>query len=908
MKTLTEKFLQICRDSSSREVMRLKTPVGWRFFRYKDLLDQSLKVAFWLKEKGFQKDCKAALILDNSPQWPVVYFGILLAGGAAVPLDSQSKTKDLEIFINDSQTDFIFIENKIMAAAPRFLSGKKTIVVCEKQKVTQQFISLEEILSGHLPADLSWLPAVEAQDTASVIYSSGTTSYPKGIELSHENFLSNFESLNLLKICSSKDCFISILPLFHAYAFMATLIFPLFLGARIIYPKTMKSSELASIIKESSVSIIVGVPELFNNIHKTITEKLKTLPWIVKLLLELLTVLGWQIRKKTGKNILRFIYYSAHQRFGESLRYLVSGGAKLDPKTAEGLEQLGFTVIEGYGLAETSPIVTLNLADNAKIGSVGKPLPGVEVKIIHPNSDGVGEIAIRGKNVMKGYYGKPEETSKVIRQGWFYSGDLGSIDDDGYLTIKGRLKEMLVLSSGKNVFPDEVESYYVRGSFVKELGVFLSEEDQLLRAVIFPDFENFKKSGQVNLKEKIKWDLENISREMPSYKRIMGFTLTKEELPKTRLGKIKRYELAEIYKKEITKFGVRDVTEAVKEKNKILHTPTGEKVGGFLKETLSIRHEIYALDHLEIDLGLDSLLRVEVVSGLEKLFRIRLPDEALGEILTVYDLIVRINHILFKEGSIEYLDYEGRESWHEVLNKIDEHEFEDIDLEPDFFNEFFGSFIKMVCWLVFKVSCRLKIIDKKNLPSKGPYIICCNHASFLDAFVLFSSLSDRELTQTYFMGLKEIFNLPYFRWAIRMARLIPIDPASEMIKSMKAASFVLKHEKILCVFPEGQRSIDGEVVPFKKGIGILIKELNIPVVPAAIYGTHIAWPRAVKRPKPYPIKIIFGKPLSAQEILKDKNPKANMDVYKLVSDRLRQEVVRLWDKLKEEKTAFVKEG
>ena len=215
--------------------------------------------------------------------------------------------KDLKIFIDDAGADFIFIENKIMAADPQSLGGKKTVIVPEKQKVTSQYISLEEILGDYSLFDASLLPAVGPDDTASIIYTSGTTSYPKGIELSHENFLTNFEGLASLKICGANDCFVSVLPLFHAYAFMATLIFPLLIGAKIVYPRTMKSGELISIIKESSVSIIVGVPELFNNIFKAIDEKIKALPWAVQSLLGLLTALGWYLRKKTGKNILRFI-------------------------------------------------------------------------------------------------------------------------------------------------------------------------------------------------------------------------------------------------------------------------------------------------------------------------------------------------------------------------------------------------------------------------------------------------------------------------------------------------------------------------------------------------------------------------------------------------------------------------
>ena len=284
----------------------------------------------------------------------------------------------------------------------------------------------------------------------------------------------------------------------------------------------------------------MGVPQLYHLLHKAIFEKIPN-PLILLPVLKA----GNLARKALRLNLNKILLKKLHQKFGSSLRFFASGGARLDPKVGRGLTLLGFTILEGYGLTETSPVVTFNPLKRVRIGSVGPPIPEVKIKINNPNRANIGEILIQGPNVMKGYYKKPKETLEVLKEGWFYSGDLGFIDKKGYLHLTGRSKEIIVLSSGKNIYPEEIENHYLKSPYIKEMCVLETTSAGLssLYAVVFPNVDYFRKTREINIQGKIRWILENLSKELPSYKRIMGFAIAKEELPKTRLGKLKRYEI-----------------------------------------------------------------------------------------------------------------------------------------------------------------------------------------------------------------------------------------------------------------------------------------------------------------------------------------------------------------------------
>ena len=336
-----------------------------------------------------------------------------------------------------------------------------------------------------------------------------------------------------------------------------------------------------------------------------------------------------KIKMATGINPGKVIFKSAHRALGKQFRFFASGGAKLNPEVMLDLEALGFTVLEGFGLTETSPVVTFNSPHmKRKPGSAGKPLPTAEIKIISPETrkeagdTEEGEIVIRGPMVMKGYYRNPGTTEQVLRNGWFYSGDLGYLDEDCYLFITGRLKEVIVLSSGKNIYPDEVEEQYSKIPLIKEICVMGLEERGIiesLQAIIVPDFEYAKKAQIGNLREALKWEINNVSLHLPQYMRIRGYTIHADPLPRTPLGKLRRFMVKDLIKAKSEKLKVK--SEIDKE---LLEDEIGSKVVNCLTPFLKEKINIQSTDNLELDLGLDSLARIELVVALEEAFSVKL--------------------------------------------------------------------------------------------------------------------------------------------------------------------------------------------------------------------------------------------------------------------------------------------
>ncbi len=884
---LHEKFKEI--SSQSPAGIAIKSPAlsGEISFTLGDIYNLSQKVAGWLQKEKVVKGERVAIILTNCPEWISIYFGILFCGAIAVPLDPQTKPEELGNFLKDSQAKVAFISEDLASSFNKAGFAGKTVIANK--------IDRELALGILAPVSVSF------EDIASILYTSGTTAIPKGVMLSHKNFSANFNSIKRLKLASSKDCFLSLLPFYHAYAFMATLIFPLFLGAKIVFPPSLKSQELTKCMREESVTMLVAVPELFFNLHQAIFDKIKSLPFSLRVFVNYLLALNYWLRRITKINLGKLFFAKIHSQIGEKLRFMVSGGARLEPKVAVDLFKLGFNVLEGYGLTETSPIVSFNPARKPEFGSVGKVLAGVEVKIINPDKDGIGEVAIRGENVFKGYYNQPEETGNVKRDNWFYSGDLGFLGRGNYLYLTGRSKEVIVLSSGKNIYPEEIESYYNKTKTVKELGVLEVKDDRgivSLQAVVVPNLDYFKIAEGGNIYGKIKWEFENISYTLPTYKRISGFILTKDDLPRTRLGKLKRFAVKERYLKDISlkqETKARPQEEISAEDLKLLNSSFGKKIIEFVKNTLSLKENPGLEDHLELDLGVDSLTKVELVAGLEKLFHISIPDKLAQEIMNVRQVILRVGQLLSNREGPGFKPGAWEPSWENLLSVEPAKEIKkNINLHPSILNRLLTLAVTKILFMVFRIFFCLRVFGRNNIPSRGHFIFCVNHASYLDGLIVAAAMPFRVEINLYFIGWKQIFEHPSLKWSNKMARLVPIDSSAELMSTMQVASFLLQNKKNICIFPEGQRTIDGKIKEFKKGVGILVKELDATVIPVAIKGAFEAWPRIKRFPSLHPIKVIFGKPVTAEELLGRIPAGSTVDKYELIAQSLREEVVRLF--------------
>ncbi|MFC1570775.1 AMP-binding protein [Candidatus Omnitrophota bacterium] len=870
MNTLKERFERSVRDNAERTAIHIKRQGTWQEVSYGDLSRKVDSLGSFLSEEGIKKGDRIALLMKNRLEWPVVFFGAAISGIISVPINPGSTLEETKNIIKDSECSIIFTDGNLIEFT---------------EEVRRECPSVEKIISVDskifenalkIPPGDKIHPAIGPDNMACILYTSGTTASPKGVMLTHGNLVSNCDSQYKLNIVRNTDSVTSILPLQHAYPLTVTMILPLLSGSRIAYPATMRPEDIQEAITETKATVFVAVPQIFSSVYQRIDEAVGKMFLPVRILVKIMTAFLYRLRKSTKINLSRWLFRGIHKKFGRSLRFFVSGGAKLDEDVAWGLFKYGFTVLEGYGLTETSPVLSMNPPKKEKIGSVGRALPDVELKIADKNEKDIGEVLARGPNIMKGYYKRKDATDSVIKGGWFHTGDLGYIDEEGYLFLTGRKKDVIVMSSGVNVYPEEVEEVYGELASVKEICVFDvpvkrgKEEGTALWAVVVPDLEYFKKYGEIYLKEGIKERFKNISNKLPSHMHLMGFSITLDELPRTLLGKVKRFALREEYSAKTLEEGQGPKEEPSAEDLEILEKGTGEKITKYLAKQTGLKRKIIPSDFLELDLGVDSLRRIELASALENIFGVEIKDEILGEAFTVRDLILGVEGVLSGGAPLKKATGEGPPlsvSWAEVLKELPREEnLGKIDLKPGFIS-WLGGFIFMgIVKMIFRIFYSLKVEGRENLPAGGAYILYANHTSYLDGLIVASALPETPKLDMFFVGFRPYFNVPIVRNLVKIGRVIPLDFSTHLLESMKSSFYVLKNGKALCLFPEGMRSLDGKLLKFRKGFGILSKESDAKLVPLVIKGAFEAWPRDSKFPKRYPIKVKIGKALEVKRL------------------------------------------
>ena len=468
---------------------------------------------------------RVVIFMENRPEWISGLFAVLFSGGIAVPVDYLLTEEELFNILKDSQPKYLITDSKNLELSKKAASKMgyhvKLINVdgVEWKEGNVQFIERKK------------------DDVILILYTSGTTGNPKGVMLTLGNLDHNVRAVEKLGFLRPDDRFVAILPFHHTYPLMATVALPATLGLTLVFIEKLTPSDILSTINDQGVTIMVGVPKLYHVIHHNIMAEIGKLPLHRRKLVEAALKL---FRRGAPKAVKKKFFSKVHERIGKNLRFMISGGAKLSEEVWRDLEAMGFDVLEGYGLTETAPLVSVNRPGKKRIGSAGLPVDEVEVKVTE-----TGEIAVRGPNVMKGYYNKPEETQKVIRDGWFYTGDLGFIDEEGFIYITGRAKEVIVLESGKNVYPEDIEIELLKSPYILEAGIFY--QDGRLRALIRPDFELLVEKGVSDVKSFVKKEISRLLRGFPPYKKIKEFKVVDRELPRTRIGKLRRFLLPKVW-------------------------------------------------------------------------------------------------------------------------------------------------------------------------------------------------------------------------------------------------------------------------------------------------------------------------------------------------------------------------
>jgi len=778
---------------------------------YKEVYDLSIRIACFLEKNGVKNGDNVLLIAPNSPYWVCIFWGVVLRGARLVPLNTQMTSETVRKIIQQTEAKIIF---KFLHYTQEFPAGLK-------------IFDIELIKEDIAEIDYSNFKKSE-DDLIQILYTSGTTGDPKGVMLSHNNIASNVSQLNNIIPISPSDRFLSILPLSHIFEQVVGFLLPFQSGAKIVYAHS--PALVGELLQEYHITKMAAVPEflklIMNKIEAEVERKKSRQSFNTAIALS--HVIGI-------KAIQRLIFFPIHKQFGGKLRTVASGGAPLDKELEKKWSALGVHLLQGYGLTETSPIVSCNTYTEHRMGSVGKVLPGVEVKIAEdlPAQAG-GEILVKGPNVFQGYFKDEEKTEKFFTSdGWFRTGDIGEFDKEGFLYIKGRKKYIILGSGGQNVYPDDIEFELNKISEVKDscvVGLEKSGGVVEIHAVLLID--TLLDSQRV---EKI---INQANKNLASYQRITGWSVWPEEnFPRSATRKVKKEEVIHwLREKEEKHAFVKDSEGKGKTQlASLLAEITGVQIVRIKDGTNIVR-----------ELNLDSLLRVELVARIEERFGMTIDEFKITPTTTVSDLEKMIKtaepkkRITFKHGPI---------SWWATFNRM--------------FGQLFWIFP------LTRTFVKLKVEGKENIKNLSlPAIFMPNHLSVLDSVVILMALP---FTIRKKIALAAAYDLFYegkyasISWLLELFfNIFPFQRREyENIRTgLEYMGRLLDKGWSVVIHPEGKMSTSGKLGPLKRGTGFIAIEMDSYIVPVKIVGTNSIVPNDKVLPRRRgAVSVTFGKPI-----------------------------------------------
>ncbi len=832
------------------------------------------QLARGLIEAGLKPGEFVPILAHNRPEWVVAALAVVSAGAAVSPLDTQLRPDALARVLNDCRARFIFTTTD-------FLNRLGQLALDTRPRPILFDVPPDDARSWRvlLSTGAAPLPAIGPNEPATLFYTSGTTGVPKGVPLTHRNLTFQLQSVEQAQLVTPGDRILLPLPMYHVYPFTVGTLTPLAFGLPIILPQSLTGPQIVRALAEGRVTIIIGVPRVYRAVYNGIEAQINGRGKLFAAAFNKLLATSINARRRFGWQLGQTLFKPLRARIGPQVRLLASGGSALDPELAWKLEGFGWNVAIGYGLTETSPMLTMNLPGPTapRLASAGRPLPGIDLRIVPlaktetEQADGgspkQGEIQARGVSVFAGYRHLPAETGQVFTDdGWFRTGDLGYFDDDGYLYIDGRASTLIVLEGGKKIQPDPLEDVYEQNEFIREIGI-LYRNNQLV-ALIVPELEavNRLRNGDVNqaIREAVTERLQAVS----SYQRISDYAITEAPLPRTNIGKIRRHLLEEYYTQakqgtlqantEAT--GPLAIADMAEKDRALLAHPAAGQVWGWLAERYADKR-LTPDTSPQLELGVDSLEWLTLSLQVSELTGAELSDEAIGRITTVRDLLVEVRAAAEREqepvtslANPESLLSAGQKEW----------------LAPP------GPFrarIASVLFFVYQNLARLlfgvRVYGLENLPRPANFVLTPNHASMLDAPMIAAALPLAVIAQTHWAGAADIMlTNPLFRLVSRLARVLPIDRqgGGSGVKNLALATAALQRGRNLVWFPEGRITTTGAMLPFREGIGIILEQQPVPVVPVYLFGTAAAMPVQASLPKFKPVTITFGPPCDPLEL------------------------------------------
>jgi long-chain acyl-CoA synthetase len=796
--------------------------------------EHSAACAARLIEAGVRPGDRVLLAAQNHPAWPICFFGILKAGATVVPLDANIDAIAAEN-LREASGARVFIAD---AQVKERLSGKLNgdVRFCD-------LLSMAE--NGSIGLGVS----VEADDVAVLIYTSGTTGRPKGVQ--HKNLTALIASLAPLFPLGRGDRVLSVLPLHHTFELTCGMLLPLSRGARIVYLDELNADRLVNGLQVGKITALIGVPALWEMLERRIVARVAEHGAFASHVFEFAIELNRALGKNLGIDAGKMLFGPVHHGLGGHLKFLVSGGAALPQSTHHLFAGLGLHLAEGYGLTEASPVLSVAPGGpQAKAGHVGRAIPGVELKIDAANAEGVGEVLARGPNVMLGYAGDEEATSAVISGGWLRTGDLGKLDRKGQLTIVGRAKDVVVASSGENVYPDDVEARLGKLDHVQELtvlGVPDGRGGERLACVVIPETKDDVPRAKRH--ERARAALDAGIQKLPNGQRPAIILVFDAPLPRTSTRKVKRGDVRRLIERALAESGAPQSSRgAARDGAAVL---VRNAVGAIARrDPAQIRSEMT----LRGDLGFDSLMLLELLVALEAQVGHSLDAERLSAATTV--------------GEVETALRETSDARKIASTSSIEQETETPLEIPPALRDAAMHWMGRAQMGFYDTVLRTKVTGRAFIPHNRSTIIAANHASHLDMGLVKYALGSygEDLislaAQDYFFEGNR-FRKAYFE---NFTNLVPMTRSGSLRQALRQAGDLLERGKTVLIFPEGTRSADGEIHEFKASLGHLALHHDKDIVPIYLHGTHAALPKGSTVLRQRQVEARIGMPLLASQL------------------------------------------
>lgn len=755
---------------------------------------------------------KVVICAENRPEWMYSFYAVWHNGAAVVPVDCKSNASDAAYILADCSPDAILCSQMThpMIEKAMLLAGREI-----------PLIRMEDV---PIPGPSDQRPCADPGDPgrlALIVYTSGTTGNPKGVMLTVGNLLANMVAVSRdVPIYRPDDNILVLLPLHHIFPLLGTMVINMYAGSTAVFASSLQPADIISTLQKHHVTLIIGVPRLYEAFRKGIQARINASA-IPRLLFKI-------ARRIDNLSISRTIFGKVQRNFGGTVRYMISGGSRLDPETAMFFRTIGFDILEGFGMTESAPMITFTRPAGFVAGSAGEALPGTRIEIRD------GEVTAAGPNIMKGYYNRPEETAAILKDGWLYTGDLGHLDEGGHLFITGRKKEIIVLSNGKKINPVEIEmALESLDPVVAEAAVCLSGDR--LHALIRLSRDHVESMDESGLHMRIRSQvIDRYNREATPHKIISGLTIVDQELPRTSMGKLRRFMLEDL----IRKIPVEVSTEGFVE---------SEELGAII-DYLSrlVGRRVLPSEHPESSLALDSLDKVTFQVFLKKTFGVEIGQI---ELVAMPSVAALAQTVAERKTRLEVTEV----NWQDIFR-----DSAHVELPRSWVT---SRFLKLLAGMFLKCYFRFTVENNDTLPD-GPFIIAPNHQSYIDGLFVAAFMKNRHFTKTYFYAKAKHIQSWFLRFVADHHNVIVMDINADVKTSLQKLAAVLKQGRNIMIFPEGTRSRDGKMGDFRKAFAILSRELSIPVIPVTINGAREALPPGARIPRPFKkVSVIFQAPV-----------------------------------------------